>query len=83
MLALAGENRDERHVGHDPTSVFVGLVHVHLLNTYFVPAAILGTEQDRQNRQSLCSCGIYMLVVVKRQSLTKKMSNWVRSANER
>lgn len=62
MLASAGENSDERHVGHNPTSVFWGLVHVYLLNTYFVPAAILGNEQDRQNRQSLCSCGIYMLV---------------------
>lgn len=62
MLALADKNWAERHVESNPTSVFVGSFSMYLLNTHFVPGTIPGIERDRQNRSSLCSCGIYMLV---------------------
>lgn len=62
MLASADENWDERHVEYNPTRVFVGVSPHSLLNTYLVPGTILGTEQDRQNRRSLCSGDIYTQV---------------------
>ena len=62
MLAPAHENRERDMLNIIPPVSLWGLVHMYSLNTYFVPGAILGTKQDRQNRQSLCSCGIYMLV---------------------
>lgn len=54
---LADENQDERHA-----EAFVESFHLYLLNTYFVPGTILGIQRDKQNRQSVCSRGIYMLV---------------------
>lgn len=49
-------------------------------NTYFVPDTILGIQRDRQNRQSLCSRGIYMLV--KKIDNTKKKMKYM-SANDK
>lgn len=77
MLALAGANRDERHIKYNPTSVFVGSFHMYVLNTYFMPGSILDIEHARQNMLLTLVC------VCRRQTLTKKMDKYVLSADEK
>lgn len=83
MLALADENWDERHVEYNPTSAFVGSSHMYLLNTYFVPGTIPGTEQDRQNSQSLHCNRHANYMLVKKTDITNKINKHMMSANEK